>query len=213
METMIIKLHELIEEATRILRFLANEKISVEVFSNNLTFRNSLIVKHDITETPYDFSSVDDINHQKRIVELELFPMPPSRKIMTIRGTLLLLTRRSGFVEIEVIGKRHVPTIFENDISIDFRNPVQRDLSFVIDKYPDIYHALIDALKRSIDFTVAGNVKKRYNLYRIIDFIKNIEKNNAGVMIKCDVPDEDFGVNRSRNRHEHFSDADGEIEI
>jgi len=180
METLIVNLHDMVQEVKRIMRFLKLDNLHVDSLNGLVIFRHPLIVKYKVEETKHDFSAPRDIEYQRAVERLELFPFSPARDAVIIRGTLLILTRNGYFVEIEILGERNLPSLFpKEDVIVDFKNPVERDLSYIAKTYSGVREELIAMLKRAINYTVYCNEKKLYNLSRIIKFLKEMDAGNA----------------------------------
>jgi hypothetical protein len=171
MET--IDLHDLVKEVARILRFIDSP---INVNGLNGSYRiHCVIFKDDIQET--DHEPVDDEIEVNRIIKRQgLFgdEVIPS-KALDVRGKVIALSRRSGIVEINVVGKRYLPTVNDDDIVVDFKDPIRRDVVYVTENHPDAYSLLLKEVKRRIQKNIASKPSKLSNLTRIINYINKIE--------------------------------------
>lgn len=132
-------------------------------------------VKCIVTETDHVPSDPNEIELMKRIKENAIFEnadTPYEEKTLDIRGKIIVLSKKAGFLEIDVTGQRDIPTFSMEDFTIRYKNPVQRDVSHVLENYADAYVALLKNAKYLIQVAIASNPKKGSNLAHVIDFIK-----------------------------------------
>jgi hypothetical protein len=171
MET--VKLYDLSNEATRSLRFI-DEVLHVKSFSERI-WLHCIIVKVDTTESEH-IDDESDIKFKRDVDANKIFDTTGIfRKVVDISGTLLVLSRRNGFLEVDVVGTRCVPTMFKDDINVVFKDPAKRDVAYVSGKYPDAYGLLLGRLKALIQRAIVYDEGKRRNLVRIINYIKKID--------------------------------------
>jgi hypothetical protein len=129
---------------------------------------------------------IEEKEHTPKEEEIELLKKAYSQKVVgdvinepsrsiDVEGKVLVLSRRNGFLEIDVTGERYIPTLFKYDVDVSFKDPIQRDVAYIQEKYPDAYGLLLKELKRRIQYSVAKNEKKMSNLSRIIEYINKVE--------------------------------------
>jgi len=179
MET--IKLYELVKETTRVMRFLDNP-IHVDAMLGNNTTIHCLMIKYIVSEPEHTLNEqdIDDINKLKL---LDVFTdVVNPRGLIDIKGQVIVLSRRDGFVEISVNGWRRIPTLLPNDFCVTFHDPIRRTIPYIIETYPDIQTDVLNAVKTAIDNELLLHEKSRFNLSRLINFIHEFETANDSEM-------------------------------
>lgn len=179
----IITTYEIVKEATKVLRWI-DRRMPIKSFnpwSKSGRFIETtvpcVVIDRRIEETQRDQISDKEIDTIEQINAVNPFDSEfVLRPSVNITGTMLALSRYGHFIEYDIIGDRNIPTLECDDIDVQIINPANRDISFIIKKYPNINELLINALVYHIQLAIYKNPKKMQTLSRLIEFIKK-EKN------------------------------------
>lgn len=169
----IIDLYSLANEIVRSMRFF-DASFPVNTFRYIHTI-HLIPFKFIIEEKEHELSE-EDINLESEIKTQDFFGGKTNRIYpLDVKGKIVALSRRDGFLEIDVSGHRNVPTLFYDDMNIVLKDPARRDIAYITNTYPDAFGLLLEEVKRRIQHQIALNRKKRMNLSRIIDYIDKLQ--------------------------------------
>jgi hypothetical protein len=180
METEWFQIHDLVKEVQRSIQFISC-KIGVESFDRWIEI-NGIIIDRVITIGKHDMCD-DEIELYKKCLadktfnkKINLFSHPDEE--VDVKGKLLVLAKGKGFdgfVEIDVVGHMKESLLFVDELHVNLKDPIARDVVYVYKNYPNIHQTLLDRVKKVILLNLIYNPSKRYNLSRIIDFINKAE--------------------------------------
>jgi len=179
-----IKLSELVKEASRIMKFIDAPLYidTIDESSKNLIdFKildskaiRCIIVSFNIKELECN-QDIIELKVSEALGQNKIFDLHRQRKTIDITGKVLALTREGKFMEVDLVGYRMYPILDMFDVRVSNKNPVQIEMESVLEKYPDTWKHLLDALKMSIQMRVIDNDKMKRVLSRIINYIYKID--------------------------------------
>lgn len=189
METTMLRLHDLVNETMRVMRFI-DRPIPVRGFFDKTSklldkldladarYMNGLIIRYTITESEYIPNGVD-IDDIKRLQAIDIFDNKRcyvedfcKKHVLAVSGKALILSRRIGFVEVDITGFRRKMMFDRNDINTILKDPIKRDIVYVTKMYDNIIDDVLLAIRHSIERAILYNHKTHQILTRLIDYIK-----------------------------------------
>jgi hypothetical protein len=183
-KTETIKLYDLVKETERVMRFI-DIPINVKSMPINITIR-CIPVKYIISETSH-VKNEKDFEIEKSFEKLNIFDNNLYfRNSVDVNGKMVVFSRHNGFMEINISGSRIVPTIFQEDYSMTFKDPIRRDVVYINKTYPDIFNETTKALKVQIQWAILRREKTRQILSRLMKYIHEIDNELLIPYLPCD---------------------------
>ena len=176
------QLHDLMKEVQRSMRFF-DGKLIINTINGWMPI-HCIVLDRNITETPHDPYIDEEIDVLASIDKMHVFdkkadPFVHPDEQVDMKGTMLILSRDGGFIEISVLGHRRVLPTSLDDFYIILKDPIQRDPNYIAENHPGIHDLLVETVKRHVQWAIARRPKKWNNLSRIVEYINLIEKGVA----------------------------------
>ena len=191
MESVMIRLHDLLNETERVMRFI-DQPFALKDLSGKVHYIHGLLIRHEVVESEYDPDDtyIDDI---RRIKSMKLFGETSSwsqalrKSTKKVTGKAVILARKIGFIEADVHGYRRRLELDRDSLDIILKDPVSRDVVYIVKTYgTEIHNDILLKIKAHIEINILDKPKKRQILTRLIDFVNEFERT------RNELPDGDF---------------------